>query len=642
MANDRVRKNVGTGRNSQNVRSTKSRSRSWFCLVFILFFTWFLTGFPFSVYAPQTITVKAEVENGAYGLLSESWSENILPILNDEVLEWGISQGYGEATLRGAIKAASLERDPNTGEPSPGTGYRVSVFDLLSLPGTESDISTATVDPYSSNPTGQCLAWQEILKRVDLGPAWILGQQTALRKIAKSLNLDPYKIYGSCGAGALGFNQAMPDNWWNYMGAGFDPWDRELAAEFTARYFTRAGYFTHGRRVAIHAYNPGASEASYVEPIVNRADKLAESYTSLGLADLEVSLLVTAEGQDQVVTTEESLIVEMSTSGESYNELTIWPVNCPPGSYGFGAYNPFQAFSPIGHTGVDKMCPTGTPVKAAGAGIVEYAGYWPSEAYWRTTGMGYGNTVWILHGYFQGEPLFTVYAHNSEILVEQGQVVQAGDIIAMSGESGAGTGPHVHFEVRLGGGTENKGTDSLGRVWDEYSPQDPAIWIGTGKQFVSDDLPLATNSALSLMGGTDQEVMLELKSTPVLRLAMKIGEIRESLREVFIAGQELSAVSIEADSFVDDLLSNLDEVNELLSPIGISFDASSLEVFQKAEKSVSRMQKGLEVLDQFDRILTSWHFSLSRLAIAGQDRDLNLDPLINWLLYPSENSGGEN
>jgi lipoprotein NlpD len=81
--------------------------------------------------------------------------------------------------------------------------------------------------------------------------------------------------------------------------------------------------------------------------------------------------------------------------------------------------------------------PVGTPVFAAADGEVAYAG----------SGVrGYGNMLVIRHA---GD-LLTVYAHNSVLLVARGQPVRAGDRIALVGQSGHATGPHLHFEVRAG------------------------------------------------------------------------------------------------------------------------------------------------------------------------------------------------
>ncbi|MDX2100251.1 MAG: M23 family metallopeptidase [Leptolyngbyaceae cyanobacterium bins.59] len=85
------------------------------------------------------------------------------------------------------------------------------------------------------------------------------------------------------------------------------------------------------------------------------------------------------------------------------------------------------------HQGVDLGVPSNTPVKAADGGKVVYSG-WMS---------GYGETVIVDHG----RGLMTLYAHNSKRLVKVGDLVSAGQVITRSGQSGVGTGPHLHFTV---------------------------------------------------------------------------------------------------------------------------------------------------------------------------------------------------
>ncbi len=99
--------------------------------------------------------------------------------------------------------------------------------------------------------------------------------------------------------------------------------------------------------------------------------------------------------------------------------------------------SPFGARWGRPHEGIDLPAPVGTPVFAAADGQVVYAGHGVR---------GYGNLVVIKHA---GD-LLTVYAHNSALLVSQGQPVRAGDRIALVGQSGHATGPHLHFEVRRG------------------------------------------------------------------------------------------------------------------------------------------------------------------------------------------------
>jgi murein DD-endopeptidase MepM/ murein hydrolase activator NlpD len=99
--------------------------------------------------------------------------------------------------------------------------------------------------------------------------------------------------------------------------------------------------------------------------------------------------------------------------------------------------SPFGSRWGKSHQGIDLPAPIGTPVFAAADGRVVYAG----------NGIrGYGNLVVLKH---PGD-LLTVYAHNSVLLVSEGQAVRAGDRIALVGQSGHATGPHLHFEVRTG------------------------------------------------------------------------------------------------------------------------------------------------------------------------------------------------
>jgi lipoprotein NlpD len=88
------------------------------------------------------------------------------------------------------------------------------------------------------------------------------------------------------------------------------------------------------------------------------------------------------------------------------------------------------------HEGVDLACPEGTPVFAAAEGDVLFAG----------EQRGYGNLVLIRHP----QDLVTVYAHNAQNLVAQGDHVLRGEPIARVGRTGNATGPHLHFEVRVG------------------------------------------------------------------------------------------------------------------------------------------------------------------------------------------------
>lgn len=89
------------------------------------------------------------------------------------------------------------------------------------------------------------------------------------------------------------------------------------------------------------------------------------------------------------------------------------------------------------HLGVDYAAPTGTPVRAIGDGTVEFAG-------WQN---GYGNVVQMRHD----KERTTLYAHLSRIDVRKGQKIEQGQHVGAVGATGWATGPHLHFEFRIGG-----------------------------------------------------------------------------------------------------------------------------------------------------------------------------------------------
>ena len=96
---------------------------------------------------------------------------------------------------------------------------------------------------------------------------------------------------------------------------------------------------------------------------------------------------------------------------------------------------------PLPHEGVDIAATLGTPVLAAAKGKVVYAGNMS----------GYGLMVEIDHGY----GYTTRYGHASRLLAQVGQVVQRGERIALVGNTGIATSPHLHYEVRVNGKPQN-------------------------------------------------------------------------------------------------------------------------------------------------------------------------------------------
>jgi murein DD-endopeptidase MepM/ murein hydrolase activator NlpD len=127
------------------------------------------------------------------------------------------------------------------------------------------------------------------------------------------------------------------------------------------------------------------------------------------------------------------------------NHRFIWPVNGPVTSPFGPRSHPIYGGTRM-HTGVDIAASQGTPIKAAGDGVVKMAGW----------NGGYGNWTLVDHG----GGLATGYGHQSRIAVSVGQHVSTGQVIGYVGSTGASTGPHLHWEVRVNG-----------------NPVDPMGWV---------------------------------------------------------------------------------------------------------------------------------------------------------------------
>jgi murein DD-endopeptidase MepM/ murein hydrolase activator NlpD len=129
-----------------------------------------------------------------------------------------------------------------------------------------------------------------------------------------------------------------------------------------------------------------------------------------------------------------------ATLGGTAGVTTTGPLHLPvdaPMSSGFGMrVHPVTGAKRL-HAGIDLAAPTGTPIGAAAAGTVTFAG----------ARGGYGNLVIVDHG----DGTETRYAHQHTISVRAGQTVAAGDLLGTVGSTGQSTGPHLHFEFRRDG-----------------------------------------------------------------------------------------------------------------------------------------------------------------------------------------------
>jgi murein DD-endopeptidase MepM/ murein hydrolase activator NlpD len=141
--------------------------------------------------------------------------------------------------------------------------------------------------------------------------------------------------------------------------------------------------------------------------------------------------------------------------------IAVDQVNWPLADYRYGYIFPN---TDLIHTGIDIDAPRGTPVLAAAAGIIVWAGH-DLQKKAGTFDDPYGLAIAIRHDFgYEGKWLTTIYAHMDRIDVKNGQVVKQGDQLGIVGNTGFTTGPHLHFEVRL----ESKFA---------FSSRNPELWL---------------------------------------------------------------------------------------------------------------------------------------------------------------------
>ena len=118
------------------------------------------------------------------------------------------------------------------------------------------------------------------------------------------------------------------------------------------------------------------------------------------------------------------------------------------------------------HHGIDFSNPVGTPIRSVGPGVVVFASS-PEEPVYPGSA-SYGQVVIIEHDYaWEDSILWTLYAHLDQPLVRKGDRVEMGQVIALSGNSGKSSGPHLHFEVRMG-------SEAPLTYGDTYNP---GLWV---------------------------------------------------------------------------------------------------------------------------------------------------------------------
>lgn len=193
------------------------------------------------------------------------------------------------------------------------------------------------------------------------------------------------------------------------------------------------------------------SKISYYEEIAQMTNSQLSADLSLKVDVLEKELYVQAKSYDEVLELAKTQEIRME------NIPAIQPVlnkDLKRVASGYGVrIDPVYHVRKF-HQGMDFTAPTGTEVFATGNAKVSFVG-------WK---QGYGNTVILDHGFgYQ-----TLYAHLFKALVRKGQKVRRSDIIALVGNTGKSTGPHLHYEVRLHG----KPVDPRNYYFYDLSPEE--------------------------------------------------------------------------------------------------------------------------------------------------------------------------
>ena len=208
----------------------------------------------------------------------------------------------------------------------------------------------------------------------------------------------------------------------------------QLRADEAARKEKRSDYLALEEELAAKkaVYDEEKAESDLALKKLTEKTKMYSEYRNESAEELE---RIEKEIQAQIGDAENQYKGQKPASGDVLD--LIYPV---PGHTTISAGYPNYSSGKY-HGGIDFPCDTGTDVVAAQAGTVITA---------KTLDYSYGYYIMLYHGEDEkGRSVVTLYGHNSELLVQEGQTVAQGEVIAKSGSTGNSTGPHCHFEVRL-------------------------------------------------------------------------------------------------------------------------------------------------------------------------------------------------
>lgn len=174
-------------------------------------------------------------------------------------------------------------------------------------------------------------------------------------------------------------------------------------------------------------------------------EKLEASRDAIDLLEAqEQAMIKESKNIEKKIIELEKLYQEYSSSNSNTNSNLIWPSRNSTyisSYYGWREVHPIYGYGRM-HYGIDISASYGTDIISSADGVVTLVLY---------DDVGYGWYIIVYHG----DGISTLYAHCSKVLVKEGQKVKQGQVIGLVGTTGASSGPHIHFEVRINGKAQN-------------------------------------------------------------------------------------------------------------------------------------------------------------------------------------------
>lgn len=266
---------------------------------------------------------------------------------------------------------------------------------------------------FGAQDFGDFLTRMDLLKRVMIRDselvADVLAYQTEIKEVGKQLEADR-QIQEELATKA---QSAM-----------------DVKLEKVAKQQALIDLMQNDKEVYDRQYDEMMASSAEVERLIHAKEEEMRRAAEAARRQAEMEARAAKSGNVEIIGDDGGYVMQ------SFGGGMIWPISGPITSeFGWRTHPIFgsQRF----HSGLDIGGDYGMPIHAAASGVVIESG-WIG---------GYGNTIMIEHG----SGIVTLYGHNESLAVGVGQQVNQGDVIAYCGSTGNSTGPHCHFEVRLGG-----------------------------------------------------------------------------------------------------------------------------------------------------------------------------------------------